>query len=364
MTTTQRLIAVAGLALVGISGCGPVKQERLVQIESNHTAFRLPLEDANDGKAFMSVEYLKAKRVPMQRYAVPQRARNTGRLWWEYEWIPTELIVVVDRAPVTRNWTDANAKSGPNAIRLESLESVGYTIGITITASIEEEDAPLYLYNFGGYTFNEKSEKVPYTPPGGEPSDPSLGHLLDTVLRGWIQQKLSHDLGNIALKDTDAKLGSAIDACFLECRKVFKQQGITIQSLGLAAGLRFENAEIQRVIDLRYTAATDIEVAKKEAAGQRQLNERMLAKVRTEIDTANKRVAAKEAVLLQVELRLRMLDAETFKLAAEGWDGKPAHLVPQGAQFLFGLDGGNQPFQLTDPKALGLPQTVKGSEKK
>ena len=71
--TTTRLIAVAGLALFGAAGCGPVKQERLVQIESNHTAFRLPLEGKEDGKAFMSVDYLKAKRVPMQRYSVPQR---------------------------------------------------------------------------------------------------------------------------------------------------------------------------------------------------------------------------------------------------------------------------------------------------
>lgn len=359
MNTTQRLIAIAGLALFGAAGCGPVKQERLVQIESNHTAFKLPLEEDKQGTDFMSVKYLKEKRVSMQRYSIPQRSRDTGRWWWQYEWIPTELIVVVDRAPVTRNWTDNSPGSGPKAIRLESQESIGYNLGITITASIEEEDAPLYLYNFGGYTFNAKGEKVPYTPPGGEPFDPSLGRLLDTVVRGWIQQKLTHDLGSIPLKDTDAKLGAAVDACFVECRKVFKLQGITIQSMGLAAGLRFENAEIQRVIDMRYTAATDIEVAKKEAAGQRQLNERMLAKVKTEIETANKRVAAKEAVLLQSELRLKMLDAETFKLAAEGWDGKPAYLVPQGAQFLFGLDGAAPRFELADLKATAPPPKPK-----
>jgi hypothetical protein len=362
MTTTQRLTALAGLALFGAAGCGPVKQERLVQIESNHTAFRLPLEGKEDGKAFMSVDYLKAKRVPMQRYSIPQRARDTGRWWWQYEWIPTELIVVVDRAPVTRDWSDNSAAGGRKAIRLESVESIGYSLGITVTASVEEEDAPLYLYNFGGYTFNSKGEKVPYQPPGGHAFDPSLGHLLDTVVRGWVQQRLTHDLGSIPLKDTDTRLGGAVSSCFLECKKVVKQQGITIQSMGLAAGLRFENSEIQRVIDLRYTAATDIEVAKKEAAGQKQLNERMLAKVKNDIDTANKRVAAKEAVLLQSELRLRMLDAETFKLAAEGWDGRPAHLVPQGAQFLFGLDGPAPQFQLTDLKAGGVapPPAPKG----
>lgn len=359
MTTTQRL---AALALLGATGCGPVKQERLVQIESNHTAFRLPLEKSEEGKAFMSVDYLKAKRVPMQRYSVPQRARETGRWWWQYEWIPTELVVVVDRAPVTRDWSDGSATGGRRSIRLESLESIGFHLGITVTASIEEEDAPLYLYNFGGYTFNPKGEKVPYAPQGGEALDPSLGHLLDTVVRGWVQQRLSHDLGSIPLRDIDAKLGTAVDSCFVECRKVFKLQGITIQSMGLAAGLRFENPEIQRVIDLRYTAANDIEIAKKEAAGQRQLNERMLAKVRNDIDTANKRVASKEAVLLQAELRLRMLDAEAFKLAAEGWDGKPSYLAPQGAQFLFGLDGAPPKFQL--PEAKPSPPTPQPVGKK
>jgi hypothetical protein len=354
-TALRRPLALFGVALVWTTGCGPVRQERLVQIESNHTAFRLPLEGETEGKTFMSVEYLKAKRVPMQRYSVPQRARDLGRWWWQYEWIPTELVAVVDRAPVTRAWSEDTVGKPRSALRLESLESIGYTLGVTVTASVEEADAPLYLYHFGGYTFSATGEKVPYAPPGGPASDPSLGKVLDTVVRGWVQQKLTHDLGGIALKDTDAKLGAAVAACFTDCRAVFKEQGITIQSLGLAAGLRFENAEIQRVIDLRFTAANDIGVARKEAAGQKQLDERMLAKVRNDIDTANKRVAAKDAAVLQAELRLRVLDAETFKLAAEGWDGKPAHLTPQGAQFLFGLDGPLPSVQSLAPKVPTPP---------
>ena len=121
------------------------------------------------------------------------------------------------------------------AVRLESVESIGYSIGITLTASVEEEDAPVYLYNFGGYTFNAKGEKVPYQPPGGRPFDPSLGHLLDTIVHGWVQQRLTHDLGKRVV-DTDAKLGQAVESCFVECRKVGLCRGITIQSMGLAAG--------------------------------------------------------------------------------------------------------------------------------
>ncbi len=181
----------------------------------------------------------------MQRYSVPQRQRDTGRSWWQYEWIPTELIVVVDRAPATRNWTDTAAQSGPKAIRLESLGEHRLHLSALRSRPALRKKTPRSTSTTSAVTsFNTKGEKVPYTPQGGEPYDPSLGRLLDTVIRGWIQQKLSHDLGSIPLKDTDAKLGSAIDACFIECRKVFKQQGITIQSLGLAAGLRFENAEI------------------------------------------------------------------------------------------------------------------------
>src|SRR5262249_38223804 len=152
-----------------------------------------------------------------------------------------EMIVVVDRSPVTKNWSFAGKKEEQGdkpvrAIGLESLESIAFHLGITITASVEEDDAHVYLYTFGGHVFDDNGNLIPYTPgqmtlaghvaakppaqgaPAVAADDPTLGHVLDTNVRGWIQQKLSHELGIVPREDLDEKLGEAIDNCFNEAK--------------------------------------------------------------------------------------------------------------------------------------------------
>jgi len=69
------------------------------------------------------------------------------------------------------------------AIAVESLESIGFSAGATITVSIKEEDAPTFLY----YYFGKK-----------------LDDVVDQNVRSFVQMVLSREFGNRNLSDCAA----------------------------------------------------------------------------------------------------------------------------------------------------------------
>ena len=136
------LLLIAVFTVVGLTGCGPYPTEQAVEVKNNETAFVVPLEGDSKSKQaqFMSIEYLEKAKVATKRIIIPLRKRSLGRAWFDYEWIPLARVIVVDRSPVTREWLD---KEG---IKVESLDSVGFTVGVNCTGMIREEDAAKFLY--------------------------------------------------------------------------------------------------------------------------------------------------------------------------------------------------------------------------
>jgi len=66
---------------------------------------------------------------------------NDGR------WMSTVRLIKVNRSPVTREWTaEQKHASGDKAIWVESGDSVGFSMGFTCTAFIDEKDAATFLY--------------------------------------------------------------------------------------------------------------------------------------------------------------------------------------------------------------------------
>lgn len=328
----MRISLAPAALLLALSGCGPRQSERLVLIESNHTAFRVPAEGSRTSAKFLSAEFLDQRKVALTQYSLKQRKRDTGRMYWNYEWIPTEFVIVIDRAQKTQDWKDSRA------LELETVESVSVNLNVSLTCEIAEADAANYVSIFGGFKVDEQGKKTAFKSPSGVEHDPSLAHVMDTHVRGYILAELSREVGQTKLDELDAKVGGIVLQTFEKARGFFKKQGITVVNLGLSAGLRYVNPDLQKTIDERFTSALDIQNAKREAVTAKNKNDREFAKVEAEVAAAKTRSAAKEATLLQAKLAYAMAETEAFLAAANGWDGNPARIVPQGAAFLFGFD--------------------------
>lgn len=282
--------------LLTFASCGPAKVEQFVEIGENETAFLVPLEGASksDQAKFMSVEYLNQNKVATKRISLPLREHETGRMPWSYKWIPTMKVITVNRAPITREWT-SDEKTGTTkknqALWVESLDSIGFGVGINVTALIREEDAATFLYFYAGKP---------------------LSNVVDENVRGKINSILSREFANYNLEQARKEKNSVFAKIEKETVEDFKRYGVTITNLGMAEGMVYENPEIQKSIDAVFSAQMKIQSETQLTDAQTQTNARLLSIAVNERAQAEEFAKAAEARKKQadVEVSIKLADAK------------------------------------------------------
>lgn len=322
-SSATALAIVLAAAALGQNGCiGPAKVEQFVEIKPSETAYMIPLEGAsNAGQAkFESVEFLNAKKVAAKRVSLPLRVRSTGRAWWSYEYIATAMVIKVDRAPVTREWTPS-ARTGTNqgdqSFHMQSLDSIPFHIGATITASVVEDDASNFLYHYRADT---------------------VAHVVDTNVRSFILGELSGMFAGVDLATGMVEKNNYFTKATEDAKKYFKTRGLTIDYFGISGGLGYDNKKVQDSLDDKFIAENDKQVAENQQAAQEIRNATNVAKATADAQAAAKFAMAKDALTVKTEMEAVLIRAESLRMAAAKWDGKlPSGVVPQGSGFLFGL---------------------------
>lgn len=342
-------IVICFFSIVTI-GCGDYKEELLVEIEPDETAFMIALEgntEENQEK-FESVEFLEKRKVASKRISIPQREKSTGRMWWSYEWIPSARVIKIKRAPVTREWTNdpsTGTSSKSEKLQVESLDSVGFSVGATIMCSIQEDDAARFLYYFNGK---------------------QLEDIIDNNIRGYAQMELAQRFGALKLEECKAQKGKIFKEVESLVKNKFEDMGITTSYFGSSEGLTYENPDIQKAIDAqvqseariqtemneklaadeenkkKIAAAVAVAEAEKQSAqqeleAQRVRNQRLIEEAEAKATAANKLLSSKEAVLLELEVHIKRKEAEAKVEAAKSL--KEVRILPAGSALLHGLDG-------------------------
>ena len=299
------------------AGCvGPAKVPPIVTIETNETAFLVPLEGATkeNQAQFMSLDYLEKAKLATKRITIPIRQRRIGRGYWNYEWIPTMRVIKVDRTPVTREWTqdkETGTSKTNEAILVESKDSIGFAVGVNITCLITEEDASRFLYNYSGK---------------------DLSYIIDHNVRGKVTSVLSREFGSRELQQCKSDKKEISDVLLKETRDAFSDMGITVTNLGLVGGLEYENPEIQSAINAAYVAEMNIKQQEMAKQAQIQINEKELSIAVNKRKVAEEWNLAKDAQIARTNLEIR-------RTIAEKWDGSfPRNIVPANSSMLFNLD--------------------------
>ena len=324
-----------------LTACGPYKRELAEEVESHETAFVIPLEvgTQENQEKLMSEEYLENRKVAAKRIILGQRMRSTGRLWFDYEWIPTERVIKVDRKLVTKNWVTVKAKNGQiikdNGFPLASQDSVGFTIGINLTLMIEEKEAARYLF-----FFREKS----------------LDETAEEVVKGFVQNALSDEIGKLKLTDCQLQKVEIMDKVKVRVKSELQQYGITLVTIGLADEFQYDNDEVQNAIDMVYVNESKIRQAAQAQKEAEIVNQTRLEKEKTENDIALNKAKNDEQIAKiyeaiadteqkRMEIKCRQLEAEALVEASKKWNGvAPANVLPQGASMIypFNVTGGRK----------------------
>lgn len=305
MKKTKLLLVALTAGL--LSACGPAQVEIVKEIKPNETAFLVPLEGDTkaDQNKFMSEEFLLKNKLAAKRVVIPQRTKSTGRFWWQYEWIPTVLLITVDRQPVAREWTqsgkDATAKT--QSIKVESTDGIGFGVGVTITAEIPEEYAAKYQYNFGGKPLQIVAEEN---------------------IRPIVQSALSREFGTRRLEDSRSEKKEIFSLASKEVVDFFDKKGIKITNIGYSDGMAFDDPHIQASINDNFKREMSVESARQEALAQEKRNQMKIDMAVAERKAAEEFAKAREASSAKYAL-------ETERAKIEKWDGKlPEYYVNTG----------------------------------
>ena len=370
------LLAVVALCAMATTGCiKPYDVPEFVEIQHHETGYLIPLEGASkDGqKKFDSIEALDQNRVAIKRIQIPHRWVATGRLPSSGEYIDTVRLVVVNRSPVTREWT-ADTTSGTDkanqAIWLESRDSIGFSLGFNCTAFIDEPDATTFLYWYPTTTTDKEVVNI-------DKSTTGLAHTMDKEIRARVQMLANQVAAKYDLDDLRARKAEILNAVRngipeekdangnIVQEKLegvishFERRGITITNLGQFGGFEYSNAEIQKAINATFVAQQEKVVAEAAFEAQAKKNERveleaeaMANKSRTlakgEADAvaiaaeaeakaiASVAQAAKEAGEVQLFLELKRLEVQDHQI--NKWDGQfPKTVLGQESNILFSL---------------------------
>ena len=290
-----------------LAGCGPAQVETLVEIKSNETAFMIRLEGDTkvDQAKFMSESFLSENKVASKRVVIPQRTKSTGRMWYDYVWIPTVLVLKVDRAPIAREWTSVGKGVAVinQAIEVESSDSIAFAIGATLTAEISEANAAKFLYNF--------------------PDGKSLAKVADENIRPVVQSILSREFGSRKLNDSRKEKKEIFEIAFKEVSTFFANKGITITNLGFSDGMTYDDKSIQLAINANFEKEMGVETARQEGMAQAERNKTKIGEAIADRQAAEEFAKAREATAAKYTL-------ETERLKIEKWDGKFPETLMQG----------------------------------
>lgn len=309
----MKRILLAILAAALLTGCKPVKVLDIKEIKPNETAWAIPLDGSSkDGQVkFNSVGFLDQKKVAAKRIMIDKIERKTGRFYWDIEWIPATRVITVDRSLITQTWTKEND------IGVVTKDSVKLRVGLTITASIDEDDASTYLYYHG---------------------ERPLSDVMNQNMKSFSVAELTRKYGELNLADAQTNGTRIYNELFEDAKIAFKAKGINLQYLGNAEGLTYADDSVQAGINKSYVAQQDAKTAEMEQHAQVIRNQTKVLSAQADAEAAQKLYAAQEAAKFNNGLQIALLEAQARMKMAEKWSGNlPANILPAESPLLLNM---------------------------
>lgn len=319
-------VLLATVVIAGsLTGCmKPYDKPEIVEVSPSQTAFLIPLEGKTTDQAQMqSEDMLKKNMVAAKRVTIPHRWLQEGRMSDTGKYIPSVRLIIVERKPVTREWS-ADAGTGTTvkneAIIAESKESIGFSVNVNCVAQIDEVNTAKFLYKYSGsceeYVSSTMKKDTKTTN-----TESALSKIMDTEIRAKVQSKFTEECAKYSLEEVLMNKQKIMDVVRNDVTTYFAKNGITINTLGMAGEVTYLNKDVQASIDAKFKAIKAKEAAVENAAA-----------MKTQSETLDKTIKLKEIELKEKEI------ANQLELIKK-WNG----VLPT-------YQGGNGVFQLPGVK--------------
>ena len=248
-----------------------------VGIPPNSTAFWIP--DQGNTQATQQqtddASFYNSHTVPGKIFIVPHSIfSNSGgsHIWDQDYYVPDGRLILVDRTPVTREWTSApgtGTSSTDQSFQCQSNDGLNVGAAVSIAVSIQPGDAATYLYYFGTDPIapNPNDAYMQANPNADPSNDPnvifasvyhakSLTNVMDTVGHGLIEASVCQAIGANDLQTDNKDYNSIMDTVQKTAQAYLDQRGITIDYIGWAGTFSFDS-DVQKAINNLFIAQTD-----------------------------------------------------------------------------------------------------------
>jgi hypothetical protein len=295
----------------------------VVKINPNQTAFMLPaVGDITAQAKFGSVDFLQKNQVASKIVEISYREHKFGRMYWDIDFVPNQILILVDRTPISRQWTyskETGSNPSNQAIALESQESIGFSHGVVANAVILEEDAATFLYYYGG-------AGVLGDPKSGVQLTVGLDQVMDNFVRTWVADKLYTAFKALPLAECQTQAGAIFTNLAEEAVPYFKQYGITILSLGGIEGLVYDDQKVQDTINEKFNVAS--QATAQAITNEKNINMGMAQATQTVVSAQAQAFAYQQ----QGEKLAQYPGLVNMELAKHSTGAVPGVLVNQGEQ--------------------------------
>lgn len=289
------LLVSMGVVVMSLQGCvKPYNTPEFVEITPSQTAFLIPMVgDTTDQVKLDSEELLVENMVNSKRIQIPKEWIQTGRFQHQGEYKNTANLIVVERAPVTREWTETAGEGTSNSnqgIVAESSESIGFMARMYVTAQIEEKNTAKFLYEYSGKT---------------------LETIIDTDIRSTVEGKFNEICSKKVVNEIRTSKEEIMNEVREYVKSYFAEKGITVSNIALKGELTYLNPEIQESIDAEFKAQKEKdakEIKNQEAIDTAEAERKVIeTQAATLADTI--RLKEAEAKLLEAEAKLKQAEA-------------------------------------------------------
>ncbi len=265
------------LLLVGLGGAHPQKalafadttdKTEAYTILPNESAFFIPDTGANkESQAqFDSEAYLQDKKIAVKRFVIPHQklAGSGGTSWASTGWdlyVPTGRLIIVDRSPFSREWVaahDRGTSAKNESIPCQSKEGVNITVGVSIGASVTEDNAAKYLYHFGvlpptdaaGRLLDRSSPQTIFT---SVYYSRKLSDVMDDVGRKRVQTLICNEIAARSFDEDNDQAVKIMDNVKRAASDYFATVGITLDFIGWGDTFTFD-PDVQKAVNDRRNA--------------------------------------------------------------------------------------------------------------
>ena len=234
----------------------------------NESAFFIPDTGANkeNQAQFDSEAYLQDKKIAVKRFVIPHQklAGSGGTSWASTGWdlyVPTGSLIIVDRSPFSREWVaahDRGTSARNESIPCQSKEGVNISVGVSIGASVTEDNAAKFLYHFGvlppmdaaGRLLDRSSAQTIFT---SVYYSRRLSDVMDDVGRKRVQTLICNEIANRTFDEDNDQAVKIMDAVKKTAAEYFASVGITLDFIGWGDTFNFD-PDVQKAVNDKRNA--------------------------------------------------------------------------------------------------------------